>query len=189
MINPRKRPAVRDLSSGSGQACPTFQRRDSDPCLSNCHHSVSKGGSPIELSGSTSIAPQPNAPRRQTMNSSPPSGPALSEANCDGDGRSRGGDPRAARQAADNQGRRGTRLADLDESAISDLVQATLDFLRSRPASPSPIEGWSTVTAMQAGVMPWWTGPSWRAEPRPGDQATASVPSGRLRLPRMTSSA
>jgi hypothetical protein len=62
-----------------------------------------------------------------------------------------------AREIATSKGRKGTRLEDLDDSAVRDLVGATLAFLRSRPGSPSHVKGWTTVTAMHAGVMPWWT--------------------------------
>ena len=65
---------------------------------------------------------------------------------------------RQARQAADRAGRKTTRLEDLDAAAVSDLAQATLDHLRSRPGVVDPVTGWTTVQAMQAGVMPWWTG-------------------------------
>lgn len=64
---------------------------------------------------------------------------------------------RGARKAADAHGRRGTRLSDLDAPEIAALVQATLDFLRSRPGTISSFPGWTTVKAMDAGVMPWWT--------------------------------
>ncbi|MDN5746817.1 MAG: DUF3883 domain-containing protein [Nocardioidaceae bacterium] len=61
-------------------------------------------------------------------------------------------------EAAASQGRSGVRLGDLSEAEVSDLVEATLDFLRARPGKASHIPEWTTITAMQAGVMPWWAG-------------------------------
>ena len=44
----------------------------------------------------------------------------------------------------------------LASEQLESLIAATLTYLRSRPAKPSEIEGWSLVTSRDAAVMSWW---------------------------------
>ncbi|RYP82131.1 hypothetical protein EKO23_22505 [Nocardioides guangzhouensis] len=59
----------------------------------------------------------------------------------------------AAAKAAGDKSVRATHLA---PEQLHALVGSTLDHLRSRPGKPSPTEGWTLVTARDAGVTAWW---------------------------------
>ncbi len=58
--------------------------------------------------------------------------------------------------AAARNGRRRVLPDDLPAADLDLLATLTMSFLRSRPASASPMPGWRMVSASAAGVLPWW---------------------------------
>lgn len=63
------------------------------------------------------------------------------------------------RDALADADRREVRSPTLDRLSSSDvqlLAERTIDYLRSRPNSESPIPGWRQVRSFDAGVNPWW---------------------------------
>ena len=63
---------------------------------------------------------------------------------------------RHALAQADRRGARRPRITDVrDEDALV-LSAATLEYLRTRPSTPSPREGWVQVASFTAGVNRWW---------------------------------
>lgn len=63
---------------------------------------------------------------------------------------------RKALQASDQRGVTRPRIADLSVEDRNHLAVATLEFLRSRPHSPSPYPMWLQVRGFDAGVLRWW---------------------------------
>jgi hypothetical protein len=62
----------------------------------------------------------------------------------------------SALRAADARGVGRPRLGDLSVDERDHLAQATLEFLVSRPHTPSPYPGWVQVKGFDAGVLRWW---------------------------------
>ncbi len=58
--------------------------------------------------------------------------------------------------AAKREGATSVRSKHLEPAQLETLAASTLAHLRSRAGKPSPIEGWSLVTARSAGVLAWW---------------------------------
>jgi len=58
----------------------------------------------------------------------------------------------AARQAGDKS----VQATHLSTEQFDTLAASTLTYLRSRPGRPSPIEGWSLVSARSARLLSWW---------------------------------
>lgn len=62
----------------------------------------------------------------------------------------------SALRAADKRGVARPRIGDLLADDRDLLAEATLEFLASRPHTPSPYPDWLVVRSFDAGVLRWW---------------------------------
>ena len=63
---------------------------------------------------------------------------------------------REALHAADERGVSRPRITDLPVEDRNQLALSTLEYLRSRPHTPSPYPKWQQVRGFDAGVLRWW---------------------------------
>lgn len=59
-------------------------------------------------------------------------------------------------EAARRAGAKSVQATHLSTEQFETLAASTLAHLRSRPGKPSPIEGWSLVSARSARLLSWW---------------------------------